>query len=87
MKTKIKESNQNQAATAGQNAPSAATSRKNLAPAPHKEPASGELAAAPCSAVSGASDKQDFDGIVFFLHKEDMEEHAKECRSTPIHLL
>lgn len=33
-----------------QNDPSAATSRKNLAPAPYKEPASGELAAAPCSA-------------------------------------
>lgn len=43
-------SNTKQGMLTGQNDPSAATSLENVAPALHKEPASGELAAAPCSA-------------------------------------
>lgn len=56
-----KKEHTNQVSASGEpNASSAATSRENAAPALDKEPASGELAAAPCSAGSGASEKQDF---------------------------
>ena len=64
-------SNQNQPALAGQNDPSAATSRENLAPAPHKEPASGELAAALCSALVSVTDKQDSERAVVITQKTD----------------
>lgn len=56
MKVEIKESSQNQPATAGQNAISAATSRENEKPTAVGEQTGGELAAAPCSA-SEVSDK------------------------------
>lgn len=39
---------------------SAATSRENAAQTNHEQQTGGKLAAAPCSAQNGASDKQDF---------------------------
>ncbi len=61
MKTKIKESNQNQAATAGQNAqdePTAESGSTPLAEAAFENPAGSGSAPSPCSAQSGISDKQ-----------------------------
>lgn len=50
--------NQNKVSASGEpNDPSAATSRENIAPALDKEPASGELADAPCSSFGDACPK------------------------------
>lgn len=82
MKNKV---NKKQVSASGEpNDPSAATSRENAAPVPYKEPASGELAAAPCSAGGSTYPSEVFSKIAEFTGHEVKDFEGgwiSECRS------